>query len=89
MCAGPTVELVDKGNGEWKVRMQFSVSISGNLGLNSQSLLLAIDPRQSMRSGFHYAISDLQTRSYRKCPCVSVDLFSMLCEPVRIKHTRF
>ena len=31
---------------------RFSVSISGSLGLNSQSLLLAINPQQSMRSGF-------------------------------------
>ena len=44
MCVGPTVESVDK---EMENRRRdFSVSISGSLGLNSQSFLLAIDPRQ-------------------------------------------
>ena len=52
MHVGPTVESVDKRSGESIVR-RFLVSISGSLGLNSQSLLLAIDPCQSMRSGFH------------------------------------
>ena len=40
---GPNgTESVDKGNGEWKVRMQFSVSISRSLGLNSQVAILTL-----------------------------------------------
>ena len=63
---GPNdTESVDKGNGEWKVRMQFStgsVHLSqSSLGLNSQ---VAIDPRQSMRSGFHFGVQfPLRTRN--------------------------
>ena len=35
-----------------------SVPVSGSLGLNSQSLLLPINPHQSMRSGFHWSLRD-------------------------------
>ena len=52
MSEGTTVELVEKGNGEWKARMLFSFQLwqSGA----EQFLLLAIDPRQAMRNGFHF-----------------------------------
>ena len=75
-----TIESVNKGNGEWK-----AVSISGTLWLNSQSLLLTIDPRQSMRSGFLVARDSCDvTHSLKQAAYTPV--MSMLQKAVQSTH---